>query len=107
MELCKLGYSKKNSPTPPQPECMKTLQERKRRVNKKKALEGLFLPSQRQLNERAERKTIRTQIMTLPTSHPRTKYFENDLVSLIQRTKLKKTYNRFQQVIKNDTRNIN
>ena len=42
-----------------------------------------------------------------PSHIPELKDFENDLVSLIQRTKFKKTFNIFPQVLKNDIRNIN
>ena len=41
-----------------------------------------------------------------PPHIPGLRDFEHDLVSLIQRTNFKKTFNRFQQVLKNDIRNI-
>ena len=107
MELYKLGYSKKNIPIPPQWEYMKNLLEKNNVLIKRMHWKAYFYLHNDSLYSTQKDKHYRL-IARCSSSHiPELKDLENDLVSLMQRIKFKKTFNRFQQVWKNDIRNIN
>ena len=107
MEVCMLGYSRKNIPTPPQREYMKNLLEKTVFLIKRMRWKSYFYRHRdsldnTQIDEHYGLKSRRT-----PPQIPELRDFENDLDSLIQRTKFKKTFNRFQQFLKNDIKNTN
>ena len=107
MELYKLGYSKKNIPIPPQREYMENLLEKNEVLIKIMRWKAYFYLNKDSLENTKRDEHYGLRSRRSPPHIPEIKDFENDLVSLIQRNKFKKSFNRFQKLLKNDIRKIN
>ena len=92
---------------PPQREYMKNLLEKTDVLIKRMRWKAYFYLNKDSLDNTKRDEHYGLKSRRSPTHIPGLRDFEHDLVSLIQRTKFKKTFNRFQQVLKNDIRNIN
>ena len=102
-----LGCSRKNIPIPPQREYVKNFVEKADVLIKRMRWKAYFYLHIDSLDNTKRDEHYGLKSRRSPNHIPELKDFENGLVSLIQRTKLKKTFNGFQQDLENDIRNMN
>ena len=86
MELYKLGYSRKKMPIPPQRAYMKNLLEKTEVFTKRMRWKAYFYLHKDSLDDTQRDEHYALRSRRSPPHIPELKDFENDFVSLIQRT---------------------